>query len=54
MRRSSSRTRAPIYRLDTAGIERVAYDQTEQVNLTRDFLNDRERYVKRLLTPPSE
>jgi predicted ATPase len=40
---------ATIYRLDQRGITRTGYDETEQVALTRDFLNDRERYVAHLL-----
>jgi predicted ATPase len=43
---------ARIYHLGEHGIERVAYDETEHVSLTRDFLNDRERYVRRLLAGP--
>jgi len=42
---------ARIYRLDQDGIAQVAYDDTDMVNTTRDFLNDRKRYVDRLLTP---
>ena len=40
---------ACIYRLDREGITSVAYDDTDMVNVTRDFLNDRRRYVQRLL-----
>ena len=40
---------ATIYHLDDAGISPVAYDQTEHVRLTRDFLNDRQRFLRRLL-----
>jgi predicted ATPase len=40
---------ARIYELGKHGIRRAEYEETEHVNLTRDFLNDRERYVKRLL-----
>jgi predicted ATPase len=39
---------ATIYLLDEKGIGPVEYDQTEHVRLTRDFLNDRERFLKRL------
>lgn len=42
---------ATIYQLDEHGIGRVLYEQTEQVSLTRDFLNDRERFLRRLLAP---
>lgn len=40
---------ATIYQLDERGIDAVDYDQTEHVRLTRDFLNDRDRFTKRLL-----
>ena len=40
---------ATIYHLDDRGMRAVEYDQTEHVQLTRDFLNDRERFVTRLL-----
>lgn len=39
---------ATIYLLDANGISAVRYDQTEHVSLTRDFLNDRDRFLKRL------
>jgi predicted ATPase len=41
---------ATIYQLDERGISSVSYDQTEHVQLTRDFLNDRDRFLKRLLS----
>jgi predicted ATPase len=44
---------ATIYELDGRGISAVEYDQTEHVQLTRDFLNDRGRFLKRLLSRPS-
>jgi len=44
---------ATIYQLDERGITSVDYDQTEHVQLTRDFLNDRDRYLQRLLAPES-
>jgi predicted ATPase len=40
---------ATIYLLDGSGISRVRYDETEHVSLTKDFLNDRQRFLKRLL-----
>ena len=43
--------RATIYQLDDRGINSVDYDQTEHVQLTRDFLNDRQRFLQRLLDP---
>jgi len=43
---------ATIYHLDETGIARVEYDQTEHVQLTRDFLNGRERFLKRLFADP--
>ena len=41
---------ATIYLLDGSGITQVDYDDTEHVQLTRDFLNDRERFLRRLLS----
>jgi predicted ATPase len=40
---------ACIYLLDKDGITKAAYDETDMVNVTRDFLNDRPRYIRRLL-----
>jgi predicted ATPase len=40
---------ATIYQLDDRGIRSVEYDQTEHVQVTRDFLNDRARFLHRLL-----
>jgi predicted ATPase len=40
---------ARLLRLDGERIEPVEYRQTEHYALTRDFLNDPERYLKRLL-----
>jgi predicted ATPase len=45
---------ATIYQLDASGIAPVRFDDTEHVRLTRDFLNDRERFLDRLLSAPSE
>lgn len=46
---------ATIYQLDERGITSVEYDQTEHVQLTRDFLIDRGRFLKRLIGDnPSE
>ncbi|MBX3219211.1 MAG: AAA family ATPase [Labilithrix sp.] len=45
---------ATIYHLDDNGIARVEYDQTEHVQLTRDFLNGRERFMKRLFASSPE
>jgi predicted ATPase len=45
---------ATIYQVDKDGIGAVRYDQTEHVALTRDFLNDRERFLRRLLAAPVE
>jgi predicted ATPase len=39
---------ALIYHLSSTGIERVAYEDTEHFQITRDFLNNRERYFKHL------
>lgn len=40
---------ATIYHLDKTGIATVPYEDLEHVQLTRDFLNDRQRFLKRLL-----
>lgn len=40
---------ATIYQLDERGIRRVEYDETEHVQLTRDFLTNREKFLGRLL-----
>jgi predicted ATPase len=40
---------ARIYMLSAEGISTVAYEETEHYALTRDFLNNRERYLRRLL-----
>lgn len=42
---------ATIFLVDASGLTRVRYEETEHVSLTRDFLNDRERFMKRLLAP---
>lgn len=39
---------AMIYMLDTEGIRRGDYDDTEHVRLTRDFLSNRDRYLAQL------
>ena len=44
---------ATIYHLDDTGIARVEYDETEHVQLTRDFLNGREQFLKRLFAAPA-
>jgi predicted ATPase len=41
---------ATIYQLDAAGIAPVRFDDTEHVRLTRDFLNDKDRFLARLLS----
>lgn len=40
---------ATIYMLDGTGITQVKYEDTEHFSLTRDFLVNRERYLRRLL-----
>ncbi|WP_342381213.1 AAA family ATPase [Myxococcus stipitatus] len=40
---------ACIYHLSANGLAAVAYEETEHYSLTRDFLNDRARYLRRLL-----
>jgi predicted ATPase len=42
---------ARIYHLGKDGVAEVAYEETEPVALTRDFLSHRERYLRRLLGP---
>jgi predicted ATPase len=42
---------ATIYQFDDQGISSVEYEQTDHVQLTRDFLNNRERFLQRLLEP---
>ena len=45
---------ALIYSLDgNKGLEAVAYEQTEHFALTRDFLSNRESYLRRLLGSPA-
>jgi predicted ATPase len=40
---------ATIYMLGPDGMAKVAYEETEHFSLTRDFLVNRERYLRRLL-----
>ena len=40
---------AVLYSFDDAPPERTAYSQLEHVNLTRDFLNDPERFLRHLI-----
>ena len=40
---------ALIYELDAAGMAPVAYEDTQHFQITRDFLNNRERYFRHLL-----
>ena len=40
---------ATIYYLDSTGIGLVEYDDIEHVRLTRDFLNDRHQFLRRLM-----
>jgi predicted ATPase len=40
---------ASIYMLGPDGMAKTKYEQTEHFSLTRDFLMDRERYLRRLL-----
>lgn len=39
---------ALIYNMSSTGIERIDYEDTEHFQITRDFLNNRERYFKHL------
>lgn len=43
---------AQLYALNQKGIEATTYDQTEHFALTRDFLNNREAFLRRLLVDP--
>lgn len=40
---------ATIYQLDRTGITAARYEETEHVRLTRDFLNEPQRFLNRLL-----
>lgn len=39
---------AEILSFDDGGVRAIAYEEVEHANLTRDFLNDPERYLRRL------
>mgnify|MGYP006343446627 FL=1 len=41
---------AKIYQLSQDGIEQVAYEEIEHVKLTKDFLNNPERYLDKLFS----
>jgi predicted ATPase len=41
---------AAIVRLDADGLTRIAYDEAEQVELTRSFLDDPRRFLRHLLS----
>ncbi len=41
---------ATIYRCDEDGVEPVAYEETEQYTLTKSFLDDRNRFLRHLLS----
>jgi predicted ATPase len=43
---------AVIYELGPKGISQVTYEETEHFQITRDFLNGRERYFRHLLKKP--
>jgi len=45
---------ATIYQVDDRGISSVEYERTEHVQLTRDFLNDRSRFLERLFAERSD
>ena len=45
---------ATIYCLNESGLSRIEYEEAEQVTLTRDFLNNRERYLHALLAPSAD
>ena len=43
---------ARIYQLGPDGIAAIAYQDTEHYQVTRDFLNSPERFLKHLLATP--
>jgi predicted ATPase len=45
---------AKIYLLDRTGFTEVCYEDTEHYAVTRDFLNNPERMLQRLLTDDKE
>jgi len=45
---------ATIYAFSENGIAEQAYEDTEHFQITRDFLNNRERFFRRLFAPPEE
>jgi predicted ATPase len=45
---------ATIYSFDQLPVQAVAYDELDHVTLTRDFLNDPERYLRHLTSAPQE
>ena len=45
---------ATIYELSDAGIQSVAYEDTDHYLITRDFLNAPERYLRRLFADDSD
>ena len=42
---------AVIYAFDEDGITEQAYEATEHYQVTRDFLNDRQRFFRHLFAP---
>jgi predicted ATPase len=42
---------ATIYQLDDDGLHAIAYEETEHYQVTRDFLNQRERMLRVLMEP---
>lgn len=44
---------ATIYSFDEVPVRQVGFGELEHVNLTRDFLNDPERYLRQLGFPPA-
>jgi predicted ATPase len=45
---------ATIYQLGPDGVCPIAYEDTEHFQVTRDFLNGRERYLKHLFATPKD
>lgn len=43
---------ATIYTFDATPVDSIAYEETDHVSVTQAFLNNRERYLRQLLSPP--
>jgi len=45
---------ATIYSFDETPVSEVAFEDLDHVNVTRDFLNDPQRYLRHLTAQPRE